>query len=62
MKNIKLFNAITEALRKMEKYPNDSVQDIWNESLKSWDTGLKMNHLLEIEVENYDYSLSNPKT
>jgi len=47
-----LLNAITEALREMERCPDDSVQDIWNESLESWETGLRMNHLLEIEKSN----------
>jgi len=37
-----LFGAIKEALHEMEKCPNDSVQDIWNESLKSWNTNLEM--------------------
>lgn len=60
--NIKLFNAITEALREMEKCPNDSVQDIWNECLKSWETGLKMNHLLELEVEINNHENQHPKT
>jgi hypothetical protein len=46
-----LLNAITEALQKMEKYPNDNVQDIWNESLKSWETGLKMDHNFIIEPQ-----------
>jgi hypothetical protein len=46
---VKLFNAITEALREMEKFPQDSTQDIWNEYLESWDTGLRMNYNLELE-------------
>lgn len=41
---VRLCNAITEALREMEKCPYDSVQDIWNESLESWQTGLRMDH------------------
>lgn len=45
----RLGNAITEALREMEKCPEDSVQDIWNEALESWETGLRMNQRLEIE-------------
>lgn len=49
-----LQNAITEALREMEKCPEDSVQDIWNESLRSWGTGLKMNHSLVLEYDK-DY-------
>jgi len=46
---VKLFNAITAALREMEKYPEDSAQDIWNEYLEQWDTGLRLNHALELE-------------
>lgn len=46
---VRLLNAITEALREMDKCPNDSVQDIWNESLESWETGLRMDHNLIIE-------------
>lgn len=48
---IKLTNAIKDALHEMEKCPDDSVQDIWNEQLKSWETGLKMNHHYEIVRE-----------
>ena len=48
---VRLLNAITEAVREMEKYPGDSTQDIWNESLETWETGLRMNHRLEIEEE-----------
>ena len=48
---VRLLNAITEAVREMERCPNDSTQDIWNESLESWKTGLRMNHHLEIEDE-----------
>jgi hypothetical protein len=46
---VRLLNAITEAVREMEKCPDDSTQAIWNESLESWETGLRMNHLLELE-------------
>lgn len=47
----KLLNAIKEALREMEKCPDDSVQDIWNESLKSWETGLLMDDNFNIEPQ-----------
>jgi hypothetical protein len=47
----RLLNAITDALKKMEKYPNDSVQDIWNEALESWETGMRMDHNLVIEPQ-----------
>jgi hypothetical protein len=46
---VRLLNAITDAVREMEKGPDDSTQDIWNEALESWETGLRMNHLLEVE-------------
>lgn len=49
-----LLNAITEAVREMERCPDDSTQDIWNESLESWRTGLRMNHRLEIEEDPDD--------
>ena len=48
---VRLGNAVTEALREMERCPDDSVPDIWNEALRSWETGLRMNHLLEIEED-----------
>lgn len=44
-----LLNAVTEALREMEKCPEDSVIDIWNESLESWETGFEMNQNYTIE-------------
>ena len=44
-----LLDAITDALREMERCPDDSTQDIWNEMLERWNTGLRMNHRLEIE-------------
>jgi hypothetical protein len=47
-----LLNAITEAMREIERCPDDSMQDIFNESLSSWQTGLKMNHRYEIEKDD----------
>ncbi len=46
-----LLNAIKEALKEMEKCPNDSVEDIWNESLKSWETNLRMDSNFNIEPQ-----------
>lgn len=46
-----LCNAITDALREMDNCPEDSVQDIWNESLKSWETELRMDHNYNIEQD-----------
>jgi hypothetical protein len=40
----RLRNAIKEALCEMGKCPDDSVQDIWNESFRTWQTGLRMDH------------------
>jgi hypothetical protein len=47
-----LLNAITEAVREIERCPDDSMQDIFNEALTSWRTGLKMNHRYEIEKDD----------
>lgn len=49
-----LTNAITEAMRNIEANPGDSPQDIFNESLKSWETGLRMNHRCEIDQADLD--------
>ena len=43
-----LCNAISEALREVERCPNDSIQDIFNEKLKSWNTELRLNHRFEL--------------
>lgn len=48
----RLLNAITEALRNMGTHPLDDVQTIWNESLSSWATGLRMDHNYEIDVDH----------
>jgi hypothetical protein len=45
----RLCNAITEALREIDKCPDDSVQDIWNESMESWETGFRMDHHLIVK-------------
>ena len=42
-------NAITDALREIEKCPDDSIQDIFNEKFVSWNTGLFMDHNYNIE-------------
>ena len=39
---IRLCNAIKDAVNEMSRRPEDSVQDIWNEVLDSWETGLHM--------------------
>lgn len=38
----RLREAITEMLREIERCPDDSMQDIANEALSSWQTGLHM--------------------
>ena len=37
-----ILNAITEALQEMDKYPDDSIVDIFNEKFKEWETDLVM--------------------
>jgi len=48
----KLCNAITDALREVERCPDDSIQDIFNEQLKSWRTGYHMDHRFNLEKYN----------
>lgn len=45
-----LLNAIRDALKEMDKCPQDSVQDIWNEMLDKWDTGLRMDKSYRISA------------
>jgi hypothetical protein len=59
---VRLCNAITEAVREMEKCPDDSVQDIWNESLESWETGLRMDHNHNVEPNAWRVSPASPTT
>jgi hypothetical protein len=49
----RLINAIRDALEEMERCPGDSVQDIWNEQLESWETGFRMgsDYYLEPEIK-----------
>ena len=47
--SLNLANAIEDALQEIEQHPGDSMQDIFNEALTSWETGLKMNHRYEIQ-------------
>ena len=37
----RIASAITDALADMERNPHDSVSDIWDEHLESWETGLR---------------------
>lgn len=49
--DVKLCNAIKDAVIEMDKCPGDSIQDIWNEMLDKWETGLRMDHNFNIEVK-----------
>ena len=46
---VRLFNAIKDAVNEMDRCPDDSIQDIWNEMLDKWETGLRMDHNHNIE-------------
>jgi hypothetical protein len=46
-----LIHAIRDALNDMDKHPYDSVEDIWNEHLESWKTGLRMHGDYHIEFQ-----------
>lgn len=43
-----LSNALQQAFREIDDHPEDSIQDIVNECLLSWKTGLRMNSHFEI--------------
>ena len=58
---VRLCNAITEAIREMEKCPDDSVQDIWNESLESWETGLRIDHNHNVEPNVSDQATASAR-
>ena len=45
----KLIEVIRAALQEMERCPEDSVQDIFNEQLETWETGMRMNSHFDIE-------------
>lgn len=47
----RICEAITDAIRECIRCPDDSIQDIWNECLDSWETGLIMNHNFRIEKQ-----------
>lgn len=46
---VRLFNAIKDAVNEMDRCPEDSIQDIWNEMLDKWETGLRMDRKYNIE-------------
>ena len=48
-KEKKLRNAITEALREMERCPDDSIQDIFNWAFEAWDVELVMDRSYNID-------------
>ena len=43
-KSVLFQNALTDMLREMQSHPDDSLQDITNESLKQWKCGFRVNH------------------
>ena len=45
----KLCEAITWMLREIDRCPGDSLQDIANDALTKWETGLRCNIHLEID-------------
>ena len=51
---IKLINAVADACNEIQNSPDDSIQDIFNESLKSWETGLIMNSNFYIDQMDYN--------
>ncbi len=44
-----LKNAITDACRELQKCPDDSIQDIFNEAFEKWELPLRMDHNFNIE-------------
>jgi hypothetical protein len=44
-----LLNAIRDALREMDKCPDDDVSTIWNEQFKSWELPLHMDDGYSVE-------------
>ena len=46
---VRLSNAITDSCREIQNCPDDSIQDIFNECLEQWETGLIMDHNFNLE-------------
>jgi hypothetical protein len=46
---MRLLNAIKDAINEQERCPDDSIQDIWNEQLDNWGTGIRMDHNFNLE-------------
>jgi hypothetical protein len=46
---IKLFNAIKDACVEIQKHPDDSIQDIFNEMFVRWELDLAMDHNFNIQ-------------
>lgn len=40
--------ALEAIVKEINRCPDDSIQDIANEQLKAWKTGLRMNHCYEL--------------
>ena len=47
----RICQAIKEACLTINDCPDASIQDIFNESLESWGTGLKMDQNFNVEVD-----------
>jgi len=56
---MKLVDAISDAIREMEKDSDSSTRETWNEALESWETRLimnhrtRMNHLFKVELNHH---------
>jgi hypothetical protein len=44
-----LCNAIAEACREIQRCPDESITDIFNEALDQWCTGLRMDHNFNVK-------------
>jgi len=49
--DVRLKNAIKDACEEIQRCPGDSIQDIFNEMFERWETGLRMDHNFEIEID-----------
>lgn len=47
----RICEAITDSINECNRCPDDSVQDIWNEILESWETGLRMDNNFRLEKQ-----------
>jgi hypothetical protein len=54
MTDVRLRNAITDACREIQRCPDDSIQDIFNEMFEKWETGITMLHNFVVERSEDD--------